>query len=58
MLLHVSVAVQALPPPATPLRPDGRLRRVSDDAPALRQRPLLARNSRGFRGFHRWLTFG
>jgi len=33
MLLHLRVAVQALPPPATPLRPDGRLRRVSDDAP-------------------------
>jgi len=33
MLLHLSVAVQALPPPATPLRPDGRLRRISDDAP-------------------------
>jgi hypothetical protein len=33
MLLHVSVAVQALPPLATPVRPDGRLCRVSDDAP-------------------------
>jgi hypothetical protein len=33
MLLHVSVAVQALPPLATPVRPDGRLCRGSDDAP-------------------------
>jgi hypothetical protein len=36
MLLHPSIAVQALPSPATPLRPDRRLRRVSDDA---RDRP-------------------
>ena len=40
MLLHVSVAVQALPPPATPVRPDGHLRRVGDDAPV---RPGLLR---------------